>query len=427
MLDLSQPTLAIILGIKSILGGIVFYWLRISTKNISGLNLWAIGSFLVGIGALLDGLYAAERHLIVSLIFNTNIVFGQILFLFGTAQFVSRPLPRNFLFPTFLLIITVAATFIFVVPDDDVRIVVLTTVYASANFWMVWLLLRPQQLKIRFAYLISAITIFLQAAASIMHGIFAINGTEISPPFESWMIPSIIIIWINAISTIVLGHWILFLLITFRIIDAFKVMAEREERERIARELHDTVLQTFQAFVFRTGSMLAKSNLEQADILDRSLNDAITAIREGREKVAALRAHNDSALSLQENLRLICGQVAKEHQREFLFRCVGTERPIKAEVKSELCAIAQEALRNAFLHANATHHEVVIEFNSKALRMRILDNGNGISERDRVKPDHWGLAGIKERAQLINATLALHTDVDMGTTWEIEINAALAY
>lgn len=427
MLELNQSTMAIIFGIKSILASIIFYGLRISSPSISGLNFWAGASLSVGFAALLDGLYVEERPLLISLIFNICIVFGQFLFLLGTAEFVSRPFKKRRLLIFFSSISVLAATFTLVIPDNTFRVVSLTALFVGANFWMVWLLLKYQESHMRFAYTAAASIILLQAVAAITQAYFSIVEVKISLPIENRMMPWVIIIWLNAIFTIVIGSWILFLLVTIRLVGEFKAVAEREERERIARDLHDTVLQTFQAFVFKTSSMLAKSDSAQSDSLERSLSEAISAIQEGREKVIALRTSKNYAHSLQDNLRLLCEHEAKHYEQKFLLHCVGTVRKLKPEVQSELSAIGLEAIRNAFRHSNATHHEIVIEYASKALRMSIRDNGRGISECDRIKLGHWGLSGIKERARLINADVALHTAADTGTTWVIEVKAALAY
>jgi len=96
-------------------------------------------------------------------------------------------------------------------------------------------------------------------------------------------------------------------------------------------------------------------------------------------------------------------------------------------VEQELCAIGREALRNAFRHAQARQHEVIVEYRPGALVLTVRDDGRGIDAGAWEKPGHWGLRGIDERAGLIHGDVRLHTAPGAGTTWRIEIKAALAY
>ena len=113
--------------------------------------------------------------------------------------------------------------------------------------------------------------------------------------------------------------------------------------------------------------------------------------------------------------------------KQFMLCCEGKPRTLDPTVQQELCAIGQEAICNAFRHAHARQHEVIVEYGSKALVLTIRDDGRGIGAGDRDKPGHWGLSGMQERARLIQADAALHSGPGAGTTWRIEIRAALAY
>lgn len=202
--------------------------------------------------------------------------------------------------------------------------------------------------------------------------------------------------------------------------------AQMEERERIARDLHDTVLQTFQGFVMKVTAMLPESESALGETLRRSLRDAKSAIEEGRDKVTSLRNEGRREPSLHEYLRLAGEQDAAPGQ-EFTLRCEGAPRSLHPVVEQELCAIGREALRNAFRHANAEQHEVIVEYGAGALVLTIRDNGSGMGAGAGEKRGHWGLHGIEERARLIHASAHLHTAPGAGTTWRIEIKAALAY
>lgn len=205
-----------------------------------------------------------------------------------------------------------------------------------------------------------------------------------------------------------------------------RLHAQLEERERIARDLHDTVLQTFQGFVMKVTAMLPESEPTLGENLRRGLRDARAAIEEGREKVAALRASARQESSLVDCLRIAAEQDAGPGQR-FTVRSEGQARALHPVVEQELCAIGREALRNAFRHANATQHEVIVEYGASALVLTVRDDGRGIEAGEGEKPGHWGLRGIRERAGLIHADVRLRTAPGAGTTWRIEIKAALAY
>jgi signal transduction histidine kinase len=202
-----------------------------------------------------------------------------------------------------------------------------------------------------------------------------------------------------------------------------RLRTQLEERERIARDLHDTVLQTFQGFVLKATSMLPDSESALGEALRRSLRDAKSAIEEGRDKVAALRA---GAPSLHDYLRMT-GEEEAAPGRHFTLRCEGPARALHPVVEQELCAIGREALRNAFRHAQAGQHEVIVDYGAAALVLTVRDDGRGIDAGAREKSGHWGLRGIEERARLIHANARLRTAPGTGTTWLIEIKAALAY
>jgi signal transduction histidine kinase len=207
-----------------------------------------------------------------------------------------------------------------------------------------------------------------------------------------------------------------------------RLSAQLEERERIARDLHDTVLQTFQGFVMKVETILPESESGLGDALRRSVGDATYAIQEGRDKIASLRAVERHAPPLHESLRMAGEQDAAPGQ-QFTLRCEGPARALHPIVEQELCAIGREALRNAFRHADARQHEVIVEYGTRALVLTVRDDGRGIDAAAgaRDKRGHWGLRGIEERARSIHADAVLRTAPGAGTTWRIDIKAALAY
>ncbi len=205
-----------------------------------------------------------------------------------------------------------------------------------------------------------------------------------------------------------------------------RLSARIEERERIARELHDTVMQTFQGFVMKATAILPASESALADKLRQSLRDARTALEEGREKIAHLRAAGQQAPALHDYLLDAIAQDAAPGQQVDL-RYTGQVRRLHPAVEQEFCAMGREALRNALQHAHARSHEVIVEYGAGALVLTVRDDGRGFDAGAPEKPGHWGLRGIAERARLIHADVRLETALGAGTTWRIQIRAALAY
>ncbi|WP_166454775.1 sensor histidine kinase [Duganella aquatilis] len=210
---------------------------------------------------------------------------------------------------------------------------------------------------------------------------------------------------------------------------AHQLQVRTDERERIARTLHDTFLQSVQALTLRVFSVLTKmpEGSEQRVKLEAILDDADRTLVEGRDQVHQLRTGHDveqSLSSMGESLALTHTGVS------FEFHVEGTRRPLLPLVQEELTQIGHEALRNAFQHARASVIKLEIEYGATAYVVRISDNGRGLDEAEvqsRLKEKHWGMAGMRERAQRVGGVFAIHSSVNQGATVEIRTPAALAY
>jgi signal transduction histidine kinase/ligand-binding sensor domain-containing protein len=209
-------------------------------------------------------------------------------------------------------------------------------------------------------------------------------------------------------------------------------MEERvAERERIARELHDTFLQSVQALMLRFQSVLrmipdaspARLRMEQA--LDRA--DAV--IDEGRERIQALRSPGELREDLAESLNELIEELATGVDCNVCVVREGEMRGLHPVVADEIERIAREALTNALRHARATRIEVMIGYSRRTFVLRVADDGSGFEWRDDVpgRPGHWGLQGMYERARRIRARLGIVTRPGAGTTIELIVPATLAY
>jgi signal transduction histidine kinase len=210
------------------------------------------------------------------------------------------------------------------------------------------------------------------------------------------------------------------------------------ERTRIARDLHDTLLQSFQGSMFR---MQAARNLlelrpqEAVEELDGAIGRAEQAIVEGRNAIQDLRADSTNRSDLADLLKMIGQELAGSQQSEHgspIFRVTveGNRRELFSILQDEIYRIAHEVLRNAFQHAAAQRIEAEIRYDDQLFRMRIRDDGRGIDAavlKEGRRAGHWGLPGIRERARQIGARLEFWSDSGVGTEVELTVPSSIAY
>ena len=214
--------------------------------------------------------------------------------------------------------------------------------------------------------------------------------------------------------------------------------ARVEERTRIARELHDTLLQTFQAALFEfqaARNLFSKGRQEAIQTLDSAIRAAQGAIVEGRDAIHDLR-HTAGPQAHLENLfktageELASSEVSNGSRPAFRVTVEGTAQTLPPLLQDEIFQIGHEVLRNAFRHANARRIEAEIRYDDRMFRLRIRDNGKGIDRKimeEGIRPGHWGLPGVRERAKRIGARLVFWSEAGAGTEVELEIPARLAY
>jgi len=210
-----------------------------------------------------------------------------------------------------------------------------------------------------------------------------------------------------------------------------------EERERIARELHDTLLQSFQGFLlyFQAAiNLLPGRPSEAKERLERAADQAQQAIAEGRDAVQGLRSSTIETNDLAAALNAVAAELAKnqggQNSPVFCVQVEGASRDLHAILRDDIFRIAGEALRNAFLHAQASRIEVQIHYDESQLRVRIRDDGKGIDPQivtSKERPGHWGLRGMQERAKLVGGSLEVWSKLDSGTEIELTIPASTAY
>ena len=205
-----------------------------------------------------------------------------------------------------------------------------------------------------------------------------------------------------------------------------------QERERIARDLHDTLLQGFQGLVltFEAAMRRIPAGQPAREMMEKALGRADEVLAEGRDRVRDLR----DALSLQGELSKALNETAEDlalvHQATFTLTVKGAPRTLHPVVMEEAYLIAREALTNAFRHAAARQIEIEVIYGMRQLRTHVRDDGIGIDVEVLTKggtPGHWGLPGMRERATKLGARLLVRSGLGSGTDVELAVPAAIAY
>jgi ligand-binding sensor domain-containing protein/signal transduction histidine kinase len=210
------------------------------------------------------------------------------------------------------------------------------------------------------------------------------------------------------------------------------------ERTRIARELHDTLLQSFHGSLFlfqAVRNMLPRRPEGAMQALDSAITRAERAIAEGRNAIQDLRsepwAHRDlEHLLTATGQELEGSQDARPDSASFSVTVEGKRQALSPILQDEVYRIARELLRNAFQHARARQIEAEIRYDHAQLRLRIRDDGKGIDPKvlqEGGRAGHWGLPGIRERAKRIGARLDFWSDAGAGTEAELTVPASVAY
>lgn len=211
-----------------------------------------------------------------------------------------------------------------------------------------------------------------------------------------------------------------------------RLQARLLERERIARELHDTLIQGFQGLMlsFHAAMKRIPDGQQSRAQMEEALSRAEGVLAEGRDRVRGLRQSVVYDGDLRAALTEFADDLAVLHPAVYQVDLQGTERELHPVVLEEVYSIAREALANAFRHAAAQRIEARVVFGDEGLRIRISDDGKGI-DPDVLSagsvPGHWGLPGMRERAQKLGAKLRLRSGPGAGTDVELEIPAAIAY
>ncbi|HEX4426733.1 MAG TPA: two-component regulator propeller domain-containing protein [Terriglobales bacterium] len=203
------------------------------------------------------------------------------------------------------------------------------------------------------------------------------------------------------------------------------------ERTLVAQDLHDTLLQGF---------LSASMQLHVADshlpvdspakpIVGRVLELMGQVINEGRNAVRGLRSPGSELDNLEQVFSRIPQELAIAEPIDFRLIVEGQARPLHPVIRDEVYRIGREALVNAFRHSQATGIEVELEYADSQLRVLIRDNGRGIDPQvlRAGREGHWGLSGMRERAERIGAKLKVWSRAAGGTEVELSVPGQIAF
>ena len=213
-------------------------------------------------------------------------------------------------------------------------------------------------------------------------------------------------------------------------IDDVRLEERVKERTRIARELHDTLLQSFQGLMLLFQTQVSRLPPSQTKaVLEKALDTGREAILEVRDAIYDLRSSTMVTNELVEAVRSLGDELASQASARFSLTVEGAPRKLQPIVRDEICRIAREALRNASSHAKARRIEAGIRYGDKVLRVSIRDDGRGmgpeIVEGGVIR--HYGLRGMCERATRIGGQLSVWSAKGAGTEIELNIPGSIAY
>jgi signal transduction histidine kinase len=211
-----------------------------------------------------------------------------------------------------------------------------------------------------------------------------------------------------------------------------RLQERHAERERIARELHDTLLQSTQALIltFQVEADRFAGDDPARLRMTRTIDRAVCVLAEGRDRVTQLRETSENIRDLAAAYAGVARDYGAHGGPSFRLIVIGEPRPLYPLVADELYQIGHEAIANAFVHAQAKEVEVEVAYQVDALRLSFRDDGRGIEASVREaggRSGHWGLRGMRERAEKLGARFDVVSSDVSGTEITIIVRANRVY
>ena len=250
-------------------------------------------------------------------------------------------------------------------------------------------------------------------------------------------------IWFGAfcVAALLASIWGLYRYRLYQIAKEFNSRMEGrvDERLRVARDLHDTLLQSFQGLLLRfqaVQNLLPGRVSDAKRVLDTAIDDAARAITEARDAVQDMRSSTLITNELAKAVEALGAELAEQHgvadedAPAFSVAVEGRSQDLHPILRDEIYRITGESLRNAFRHARARRIEVEIRYETRQLQVRVRDDGIGIDASllsQEGRAGHFGLKGMRERAKGIGGQLEVWSEHGAGTEVELTIPASVAY
>lgn len=252
------------------------------------------------------------------------------------------------------------------------------------------------------------------------------NGSEASLNFR--IQPSFWQAWwfqLLCLLTLTCVVWIFYRLRMHQMARQLNVRFEERltERMRIAQELHDTLLQGLlsASMQLHVATDQVADNSPVKPLLTRVLQLMGQVVEEGRDALRGLRSSTRDASNLEQAFSRVPQELPAQQGIAFRVIVEGQPRPLHPVIRDEVYRIGREALVNAFRHAHASSIEVEVQYTISDLRILIRDDGNGIDPQvlRSGREGHWGLPGMRERAEGIGAKLKVWSRIAAGTDIEL--------
>ncbi|MGE5360750.1 MAG: sensor histidine kinase, partial [Bacteroidales bacterium] len=231
-----------------------------------------------------------------------------------------------------------------------------------------------------------------------------------------WFIPV-------CLATAALAIWLAYQLRVRRLRAQFAAVLA--ERARIARELHDTLIQGFSGITMEMQALVGRlRGADERSALEEIIDDAGTTLHEARESLAGLRSVQPRESNLANAIAQTARRLTEGKDVRVKLRLEPNLPRLDAEASYNLVRIAQEAIANAVLHSGAAVVEVALRAVDGGVELLVQDAGEGFEAAagDHAQRGHYGLAGMRERASEIGAAFDVVTEPGRGTSVTVRVS-----
>ena len=242
-------------------------------------------------------------------------------------------------------------------------------------------------------------------------------------------------LWFEVLSSIIL-MMMLVILYRYRLRSNERRLRVRyedriAERNRIALDLHDNLIQEMMgvSLQLEIADATTPAGAAAKKPIGLALELALKVVGEGRATLGSLRRKPFVLAELRAMLEDTAKVAETDRSIRLIFSNKGLEQPFTPEASDDVLHIAREALRNAIRHSTSDTVQIQTEFSVNHFSMIVRDRGRGIDPEhlQDMRPGHFGIHGMRERADRMGATLELHTDATLGTEWRLNVPGKLAY